>query len=101
MTLGKLLMLFSRKVNLLYLLNSMPRRCYLLDLIKQKFSLNLFFKNCNPNNSGTFSPVFPSRSNLKLHSIPITPKLVKVITCLNSSKASQLYSNGVSEELSA
>ena len=34
-------------------------------------------------------PVFPSRTNLKLYNIPITPKMVKkVITNLDSSKAS-------------
>ena len=34
-------------------------------------------------------PVFPSRTNLKLHKISVTPKMVKsVITNLNSSKAS-------------
>ena len=36
-------------------------------------------------------PVFPSRTNLKLHNISITPKMVtKVITNLDSSKASGL-----------
>ena len=34
-------------------------------------------------------PVFPSRTNLKLHNISITPKIVKkVITNFDSSKAS-------------
>ena len=34
-------------------------------------------------------PVFPSRTNLKLHNISITPKMVKkVITSLDSSKVS-------------
>ena len=34
-------------------------------------------------------PVFPSRANLKLHNISISPKMVKkVITNLDSSKAS-------------
>ena len=36
-----------------------------------------------------FLPVFPSRTNLKLHNISVTPKLVKsVITILDSSNAS-------------
>ena len=36
-------------------------------------------------------PVFPSRNNLKLHNIPVTPKIVKkVITNLDSSEASGL-----------
>ena len=46
-------------------------------------------KNSNVNDSGIPLPVFPSRTNLKLHNIPITPKMVKkVITHLDSSKAS-------------
>ena len=40
-------------------------------------------------NSGISLPVFPSRTNLKLHNISITPKMVKkVIMNLDSSKAS-------------
>ena len=36
-------------------------------------------------------PVFPSRTNLKLHNISVTPKMVKkVIMNLNLSKASDL-----------
>ena len=36
-------------------------------------------------------PVFPSRNNLKLHNISVTPKIVKkVITNLDSSEASGL-----------
>ena len=39
--------------------------------------------------SGISLPVFPSRTNLKLHNISITPKMVKkVITNPGSSKAS-------------
>ena len=48
-----------------------------------------FFKNSNLDDSGIYLPVFPSRTNLKLHNISITPKMVKkVITNLDSSKAS-------------
>ena len=40
--------------------------------------------------SGISLPVFPSRTNLKLHNISITPKMVKkVIINLDSSKASR------------
>ena len=54
---------------------------------------NLFAKNFSKNSnlvdSGISLPVFPSRTNLKLHNISITPKMVKnVITNLDSSKAS-------------
>ena len=48
-----------------------------------------FSKNSNLDDSGISLPVFPSRTNLKLHNISITPKMVKkVITNLDSSKAS-------------
>ena len=41
-TSGKLLIVFSRKVNLLYLLDSMGRRCWLLHLVKQNCLLKSF-----------------------------------------------------------
>ena len=48
-----------------------------------------FSKNSNLDDSGISLPVFPSRTNLKLHNISITFKMVKkVITNLHSSKAS-------------
>ena len=47
-----------------------------------------FSKNSNFDDSGISLPVFPSRTNLKLHNIFITPKMVKnVITSLDSPKA--------------
>ena len=78
--------MFSTKVNLLYLLYSTDRRCCLLHLIKQKN----FSKNSNLDGSCISLPVFPSRTNLKLHNISITPKIIakKVIANLDSSKAS-------------
>ena len=53
----------------------------------------LFAKNVSKNSkldySGISLPVFPSITNLKLHDISITPKMVKkVITNLDSSKVS-------------
>ena len=61
----------------------MDKRCYLLHLRKQNFS-----KNSSLDDSGISLPVFPSRTNLKLHNISITLKLVKkIIMNLNSSKA--------------
>ena len=48
-----------------------------------------FSKNSNFDHSGIFLPVFPSRTNLKLHNISITPFMVKkVIMNLDSSNAS-------------
>ena len=47
-----------------------------------------FSKNSNLDDSGISLPVFPCRTNLKLHNISITPKMVKrVITNLDSLKA--------------
>ena len=167
--LGRLLIVFLTKVNLLYLLYSMDRRCCLLHLIKQNYLLKTFlatlilmtlvswswvleaaklvyanktkesitsqklgswdfyriansvfnkgkyaisplfnslwvlssasdkaklfaenfFKNSNLDDSGISLPFFPSRTNLKLHNISVTPKMVKkVITNIDSSKAS-------------
>ena len=51
--------------------------------------LKLFAKNSNLDDSGISLPVFPSRTNLKLHNISVTPKMVrKVIINLHLSKAS-------------
>ena len=56
---------------------------------KAKLFAKNFSKNSNLGDSGISLPVFPSRTNLKLHNISITPKMVKkVITNLDSSKAS-------------
>ena len=54
-----------------------------------KFFAENFSRNSNLDDSGIFLPVSPSTTNLKLHNISITPKMVKkVITNLDSSKAS-------------
>ena len=56
---------------------------------KAKLFAKNFSKNSNLDDSGISLPVFPSRTNLKLHNISITSKMVKkVITNLDSSKAS-------------
>ena len=56
---------------------------------KAKLFAKNFSKNSNLDDSGISLPVFPSRANLKLHNISVTPKMVKkVITNLDSSKAS-------------
>ena len=48
-----------------------------------------FSKNPNVDDSSISLPVFPSRTNLKLHNISVTPKVVKkAIANLDSSKAS-------------
>ena len=56
---------------------------------KAKLFAKNFSKNSNLDDSGISLPVFPSRTNLKLNNISITPKIVtKVKTNLDSSKAS-------------
>ena len=46
-------------------------------------------KNSNLDDSGISLPVFPSKTNLKLHNISVTPKMVtKVIANLDLSKSS-------------
>ena len=88
-TSGELLIVFSTKVNLLYLLYSTDRRCCLLHLIKQNCLLKIFFLNFNLDDSGVSLPVFPSRTNLKLHNISVTLKMFrKVVMNLDLSKAS-------------
>ena len=55
---------------------------------KAKLFAENFSKNSNLDDSGISLPVFPSRTNLKLH-ISVTPKMVKkVIMNLDLSKAS-------------
>ena len=56
---------------------------------KAKSFAKNFSKNSNLDDSGISLPVFPSRTNLKLHNIFVTPKMVKkVITNLDFSKGS-------------
>ena len=56
---------------------------------KAKLFAKNFSKNSNLDESGISVPGFPSRTNLKLHNISVTPKMVnKVITNLDSSKSS-------------
>ena len=48
-----------------------------------------FSKNSNLDDSGIYLPALPYRTNLKLHHISLTPKMVeKVIINLHLSKAS-------------
>ena len=80
MTFSKLLLVFSVKVNLLSLLYSTVQRCCLLH--------KNFFENSNLDDSDISLPDFPSGTNLKPH-LSVTPNMVKkVITNLDSLKAS-------------
>ena len=83
-TFGELLIAFSTKVNLLYLI------LYYTWIWKSKIICYKLFKNSNLDDSGISLPVFLSRTNVKLH-ISVTPKMLKkVITNLDSSKGSGL-----------
>ena len=56
---------------------------------KAKLFAENFSKNSNLDDSGISLPVLPSRTNLKLHNISVTPKMVKkVIMNLDLWKAS-------------
>ena len=56
---------------------------------KAKLFAENFSLNSNLDDSGISLPVFPSRTNLKLHNISVTPKMVKkVIMNLDLSKGS-------------
>ena len=56
---------------------------------KAKLFTENFSKNSNLDDSGIFLPVFPFRSNLKLHNISLSPKMVKkVIANLDLPKVS-------------
>ena len=56
---------------------------------KAKLFAENFSKNSNLDDSGISLPVFPTRTNLKLHNISVTPKMVKkVIMNLDLPKAS-------------
>ena len=55
---------------------------------KAKLFAEDFSKNSNLDDSGIPLPVFPSRTNLKMHNISVTPKMVKkVIMNLDLSNA--------------
>ena len=55
---------------------------------KAKLFAENFSKNSNLDDSGISLPVFPSRTNLKLHNISVTPRMVKnIIMNLDSSNA--------------
>ena len=56
---------------------------------KAKLFAENFSMNSNLDDSGISLPVFPSRTNLKLHNISVTPKMVrKVVMNLDLSKVS-------------
>ena len=88
-TFGELPIVFSTKVNLLYI-PPIFNRSEVLSSTSDKailFAEN-FSKNSNRDNSGISLPVLSSRTNLKLYNISVTLKMVKkVIMNLDLSKA--------------
>ena len=74
-----LLTAFSTKVNLLCLLYSMDWRCCLLHLIKQNYLLKTFPRTQILMTLVSLYLFSLSRTNLKLHNISITPKMVKEV----------------------
>ena len=59
---------------------------------KAKLFAENFSKDSNLDDSGIFLPVFFSRTNLKLHNISVTPKIIKkIITNLDMLKESGRY----------
>ena len=74
MSLGELLIVFSTKVNLPYLVYSTAPE--VLSSAFDKAKLLNFFLKANLYVSGMFLPTFSSRNNLKLHNLPLTFKLV-------------------------
>ena len=83
---GELLIVFSTKVNQLYLLCSTAQRGCLLYLIKQNCFLKTFLRTLI---LMTQVSLYLFRTNLKVHNISVSPKMVKnVITNLDLSKTS-------------
>ena len=88
-TFGELPVVFLRKVNLLYPLYSMARRCCLLHLIKQNCFLETFLGTLILMTQVSHYLFSQTRTNLKLDNISVTPKMVKKVTKnLDLSKAS-------------
>ena len=74
-TFGKLPIVFSKKVNLLYPLYSTTRRCS-SSSDKAKLFAETFSKNSNLDDSGISLPVLPSSTSLTLY-ISVTHKMVE------------------------
>ena len=82
-TFGELLLLFSTKVNLLYLLYSMTQRWCLLRLITQNCLLKTFLRTLFLMAQVSFYLFSFTRTNLKQQNVSVTCKLIKkVITNL-------------------
>ena len=76
-TFGELPVVFSTKVNLLYLIYSTSPELLSSASGEAKLFAEISSKNSNLDDSGISLPIFPSRTNLKQHNIFVTPKMVK------------------------
>ena len=64
---------------------------------KAKLLAENFSKNSNVHDSDISLPVFPSRTNLKLHNNSVTLKVVKKV--ITSLYLSRIYSSGGTKDL--
>ena len=88
-TFGELLIVFSTKLNLLYLLCSMAQSYCVLHLIKQNCLIKTLLRTLILMTLVSLYLVFASRTNLKLRNISVTTKMdKKIMMNLNSSKTS-------------
>ena len=88
-TFSELLIVLSTKVNLLYLIYATDWRCTSSPASdKANLFAKNFYRNSNLDDSGISLPVFPSRTNLKLHNISITPTMIEKIMNLDSCRVS-------------
>ena len=94
-TFGKLLILFSIKA-IPPLVNGPEVLSSASD--KVKLFAEDFSRNSNLDESDISLLFLPSRTNMKLLNISVTPKLVKVLTNLGLPKVPVLYSSGGSKE---
>ena len=88
-TFSELLIVLSTKVNLLYLIYATDWRCTSSPASdKANLFAKNFYRNSNLDDSGISLPVFPSRTNLKLRNISITPTMIEKIMNLDSCRVS-------------
>ena len=77
-TSGKLLIVFNKSKSAIPPLFNGPEVLSAASDEAKLFAKN-FSMNSNLDDSGISLPVFPSRTNLKLHNISVTPKIVRKV----------------------
>ena len=87
---GELLIVFLTMSIQLFLSSIPCQLCLVSEVLsfksdKEKLFAEILFRTSNLVRAGISFPFFPFRTNLKLHNVPVTPKLIrKVITDLDS-----------------